>query len=91
VELDPLPRRSRRLLKLPPHLEYFPYKRCKIIKHGTHTSTYHTCDHTSVNTESSQKVTGSPSTPIPMVVNGSRLMPSITTVLVPKVPFITSI
>jgi hypothetical protein len=70
MEPDHLPRRSRRLLKLPPHLESFPSKRRKVTKRGTHISTYQTCDYTIMSTESSQKDTGSPLTPIPTVVNG---------------------
>jgi hypothetical protein len=89
VEPDQLPRRSHRLLKLPPHLESFPSKRRKVIKRGTHTSTYQTCGHTSMSTESSQKDTGSPSTPIPTIVNGTPSMPSTTMVVVPEVPIIT--
>jgi hypothetical protein len=82
MELDQLPRRSRHFLQLPPHLESFPSKRHKVIKHGTHTSTYQTCDHTRMSTESSQKDTGSPSTPIPTIVNGTPSTPSTTMVVV---------
>jgi hypothetical protein len=39
--------------------------------------------------ESSQKDIGSPSTPIPIKVNGTPSMPSTTMVLVPEVPIIT--
>jgi hypothetical protein len=91
MEPDQLPRRSRHLLKLPPHLESFPSKRHKVIKRGTHTSTYQTCDHTSMSTESSQKDTGSPSTPIPTIVNGTPSTPSTTMVVVSEVPVITPI
>jgi hypothetical protein len=79
------------LLKLPPHLESSPSKRHKVIKRGTHTSTYQTCDYTSMSTESSQKDTGSPSTPIPIVVNGTPSTPSTTSVVVTEVPFLTPI
>jgi hypothetical protein len=79
------------LLILPPHLESFPSKRCKVIKHGTHTSTYQTCDHTRMSTESSQKDIESPSTPIPTIVNSVPSTPSTTTVVVPTVPIITPI
>jgi hypothetical protein len=78
-------------LKLPLHLESFLSKRIKVIKRGTHTSTYRTCDHTSMSTESSQKDIGSPSTPIPSIVNGTPSMPSTTAVVVLEVPFITPI
>jgi hypothetical protein len=91
VEPDHLPLRSHCLLKLPPHLESFPSKRCKFIKRGTHTSTYQTCDHTSMSTESSQKDIGSPSTPIPTVVNGIHSTPSTTSVVMLEVPVITPI
>jgi hypothetical protein len=91
MEPDPLPRRSRHLLKLPLHLESFPSKRCKVIKCGTHTSTCQTCDHTSMSTESGQKDTRSSSTPIPIVVNGTPYTPSTTMVVVPKVPVITHV
>jgi hypothetical protein len=91
MEPDPLPRRSHRLLKLPPHIEYFPSKRRKVIKHGTHTSTYQTCGHTSMSTESSQKDIGSPLTPIPTIVNGTPSTPSTTMVVVSEVHVITPI
>jgi hypothetical protein len=91
VELDPLPRMSHRLLKLPPHLESLPSKRRKVITRGTHTSTYQSCDHTSMSTESGQKDIRSPSPPIPIIVNGTPSTPSTTTVVVPKVPIITPI
>jgi hypothetical protein len=91
MEPDQLPRRSRRLLQLPPHFESFPSKRRKVIKRGTHTSTYQTCDHTRMSTESSQKDTGSPSTPIPTIVNGTPSTPSTTMVVVSEVPIITSV
>jgi hypothetical protein len=92
MEPDQLPRRSRLcLLKLPPHLESFPSKRRKVIKRGTHTSTYQTCDYTIMSTESSLKDTGSPSTPIPYVVNGTPSTPSTTMVVVSEVPVITPI
>jgi hypothetical protein len=62
-------------VELPPHLESFPSKRNRVIKHGTHTSTYQTYGHTSMSTESSQKDNGIPSTPIPTTVNGTPLTP----------------
>jgi hypothetical protein len=91
MEPDQLPRRSHCLIRLPPHLEYLLSKRCKVIKRGTHTSTYQTCDHTRMSTKSSQKDTGSPSTPIPTIVNDTPLTPSTTMVVVPKVPIITHV
>lgn len=91
--MDPnqLPHRSLRLLKLPPHLESLPSKRHKVTKCGTHISTYQTCDYTTMSIESSMKDTGSPSTPIPTVVNGVPSTPSSTMVVVPEVPIITPI
>jgi hypothetical protein len=69
VDPDQLPHRSRHLLQLPSHFESLPSKRHKAIKCGTHTSTYHTFDHTRMIIESSQKDTESPSTPIPNIIN----------------------
>jgi hypothetical protein len=91
MDPDELPRRSQRLLKLPLHLYYFPSKRNKVIKRGTHTSTYQTCDHTSMSTNSSQKEMRIPLTPIPTVVNGTHSTPSTTTVVALEVPIITPI
>jgi hypothetical protein len=91
VEPNQLPRRSCRFLRLPLHLESFPSKRCKVIKRGTHTSTYQTCDHTRMSIESSQKDIESPSTPIPTIVNSVPSTPSTTVVVVPMVPIITPI
>jgi hypothetical protein len=82
MEPDQLPHRSRRLLQLPPHFESFPSKRRKVIIRGTYTSTYQTCDHTRMSIESSQKDTGSPSTPIPTIVNDTPSTPSTTMVVV---------
>jgi hypothetical protein len=91
VEPDQLPRRSRHLLQLPPHFESFPSKRRKVIIRGTYTSTYQTCDHMRMSTESSQKDIGSPSTPIPTIVNGTPSTPSTTMVVVLEVPIITHV
>jgi hypothetical protein len=91
VEPDLLPCVSRHLLRLPPHLKSLPSKRRKVIKRGTHTSTYQTCDHISMSTESGHKVIGIPLTHIPTMVNGSPMMPSTTMVLVLEVPVITPI
>jgi hypothetical protein len=57
MDPDPLPHRSHIFLKLPPHLESFPSEIIKVIKRGTHTSTYQTCDHTRMSTKLSQKYT----------------------------------
>jgi hypothetical protein len=91
MEPDQLPPRSHCFLKLPSHLGSFPSKRNKFIKCDTHTYTYQTCDNTSMSTESSQKDTESPSTPIPTIVNSTPLTPSTTMVVVPEVPIITLI
>jgi hypothetical protein len=89
VEPDHLPHRSCLLLQLPPHFESVPYKRRKVIKCGTETSTYQTCDHTRMSTELSKKYIGFPSTPIPTIVNGTLSTPSTTMVVVSEVPIIT--
>jgi hypothetical protein len=79
---------SFRLLQLPPHFESLPSKRHRVIKCGTHTSTYQTCDCTRMNTEPSHQDTGSPLTPIPSIDNGTPSTPSTTMVLVPEAPII---
>jgi hypothetical protein len=71
MDLDQLPHKSRCLLQLLPHFESFPYKRCKVIKRGTHTSTFQTCYHTRMSIEMIHQDTESPSTPIPTIVNGT--------------------
>jgi hypothetical protein len=91
VEPDQLPHRSLCLLQLPLHFESFPSKRRKFIIHGTYTSTYQTCDRTRMSTESSQKDIGSPSTPIPTIVNNTPSTPSTTMVIVSWVPIITHV
>jgi hypothetical protein len=63
----------------------------KVIKHGMHTSTYQTCDHKRMSIELSQKDIGSPSTPIPTIVNNTPSTASTTMVVVPKVPIITPV
>jgi hypothetical protein len=90
VEPYQLPRRSHCLLQLTLHFESLPSKRPKVIKCGTHTSTYHTCDHTRMSIESNQKDTRSSLTPIPTIVNGTHSTPSTTMVVVSEVPIITS-
>jgi hypothetical protein len=91
VELDQIPHMSPHLLILPPHLESLPSKRHQVIIRDTHTSTYQTCDHTRMSTESIQKNIGSPSTPIPTIVNSVPSTPSTIVVVVPMVPIITPI
>jgi hypothetical protein len=90
VEPDQLPHRSHRLLQLPPHFESFPYKRRRVIKRGTHTSTYHTCDYTMMSTELSHQDIGSPSTPTHTIANGTPSTPSTTMVVVSEAPIITA-
>jgi hypothetical protein len=84
VESDQLPRRSRRLLQLPPVFEFLPSKRRRVIRSGTHTSTFQTCGSTRMSTESSLQNTGSSSTPNPTIVNGTPSTPAATTVAVPE-------
>jgi hypothetical protein len=89
VEQDHPPRRSRHLLKLPPHLESLlklPSKRRKVNKCGTYISTSQTCDHLVMSIESNPNVTGSPSTPISFVISGISSTPLALTVGVSKIP-----
>jgi hypothetical protein len=76
MEPDQLPRRSLCLLQLPSHFEFFPSKRRRVIKRGTHTSTYQTCDYTRMSIEQSHQDTRSPLTPTPTIVNGTSSNPS---------------
>jgi hypothetical protein len=84
VESDQLPRRSRRLLQLPPVFESLPSKRRRVISSGTHTSTFQTCDPARMSTESSLQNTGSSSTPNPTIINGTPSTPAAATVAVPE-------
>jgi hypothetical protein len=84
MESDHLPRRSRRLLQLPLVFELLPSKRHRVIRSGTHTSTFQTCDLTRMSTESSLQNTGSSSNPNPTIVNFTPSTPAATTVTVPK-------
>jgi hypothetical protein len=79
------------LLQLPPHLESLNSKRHKVIKCGTHTSTYETCDHTRMSTELSQKDIGIPLNRVPTIVNNTPLEPSTTMVVVLYAPIITHV
>jgi hypothetical protein len=88
MEPDQLPCRFRHLLQLPLHFESLPCKRCRVIKRGTHTSTYHTCDHTKMSTEPSHQDTGSPSTPTPTIVSDTTSTPSTTMVLLSEASII---
>jgi hypothetical protein len=89
VESDQPPHRSRRLLQLPPDFEYLPSKRRRVIRSGMHTSIFQTCDSTRMSTEPSLQNSGSPSTPIPTIVNGTPSTPPTSMVLVPEAPIIT--
>jgi hypothetical protein len=82
MESDHLPRRSCRLLQLPPVLELFPSKRCRVVRSGTHTSTFQTCDPTNMTTESTPQNIGSSSTPNPTIFNCTPLTPTTTIVAV---------
>jgi hypothetical protein len=84
VESDQHPHRSRRLLQLPPDFKFFPSKRRRVIRCGTHTSTFQTCGSTRMSTESSLQNTRSSSTPIPTIVNGTPSVFATTTVAVSK-------
>jgi hypothetical protein len=89
VEQDQLTRRSRSLLKLPPHLEYLPKftsKRRKVNQHGTYISTSHTCYYPFMSIESNPNDKGSPSTPIPYVISGIPLTPLASTVGGSEIP-----
>jgi hypothetical protein len=83
-----LPLKYRHLLQLPIHFESLPSKRCRVLKRGTHTSTYQTCDSTRMSTKLSHQDSGSPSTPIPTIFNGTPSTPSITMVVVAEEPII---
>jgi hypothetical protein len=80
MDSDQLPRRSRRLLQLPPVFELLPSKRRRVIESGTHTSTFQTCDPTRMSTESSLQNTRISSTPNPTIVNFTPSTPAATTV-----------
>jgi hypothetical protein len=88
VESDQPPCWSRRLLELPPDFESFPSKRRRVIRHGTHTSTFHTCDFTRMSIEPSLQNTGRPSTPTPTIFNGTPSTPATSMVVVPEEPII---
>jgi hypothetical protein len=81
MESDQLPHRSRRLLHLPPVFKFFPSKRHRVIRCGTHTSTFQTCGSIRMSTKSSLQNTGSSSTPIPTIINGTPSTFAATTVV----------
>ena len=84
MELNQPPCRSCHLLQLPPYFKYFPSKRHRFIRHGTHTSTFQTCDPARMSTKSSIQNTGSSSTPNPTIINGTPWTPAAATVAVSK-------
>jgi hypothetical protein len=84
MESDQLPCWSRQLLQLPPNFGFLPSKRRRIFGSGTHTSTFQTCGSARMSTESNLQNTGSSSTPIPTIVNGTPSTPATATVAVPK-------
>jgi hypothetical protein len=90
MDSDQLPRLSHCLLQLPPDFESFHSKRHIFVRHGTHTSTFQTCDYTRMSTEMSHQNTESPLTPTPTIVNGTSLTHATTMVVVPEAPIITA-
>ena len=82
MESDQLPRRSRRLLQLPPVFKFLPSKRRRVIRSGTHTSTFQTCGSTRMSTDSSLQNTRNSLTPIPNIVNSTPSTPATTIVAV---------
>ena len=89
MELDEPPRRSRRVLQLPPDFMSLPSKRRRVIIHGTRTSTIQACDSTRMSTEPGLQNSGSPLTPIPTIVINTPSTPTTSMVVVPEVPIIT--
>jgi hypothetical protein len=89
VESDEPPRRSRRVLQLPPDFMSLPSKRRRVIIRGTRTSTIQACDSTRMSTEPGLQNSGSPSTPIPTIVINTPSTPATSMVVVPEVPIIT--
>jgi hypothetical protein len=89
VDSDKLPRQSRRLLQLPSDFMSLPSKRRRVITRGTNTSTAQTWDSTRMSTEPGLQNSGSPSTPIPTVVNGTPSTPATSMVVVSEAPIIT--
>jgi hypothetical protein len=88
IQQEKLPRRYRCLSQLPPDFDSFPSKRHRVIKRGTHTSTYQTCDSIRMSTELSHQNAGSPSTPTRNIVNGTPSTPSTTMVFLLEAPII---
>jgi hypothetical protein len=67
----------------------FPSKRRRVITRGTHTSTTQTCDSTRMSIEPGLQNSGSPSTPISTVVNGTPSTPTTPMVVVQEEHIIT--
>jgi hypothetical protein len=83
------PHWSRRLLKLPPHLDPLPKfssKRHRVNKSGTYISTSQTHDKPVMSTESDSSISETPSTPFSSMISGISSTPSSSMVWVPKVP-----
>jgi hypothetical protein len=82
MELDQHPHRPYWLLHLPPDFGFLPSKRNRVFRSGTLTSTFQTYGSTRMSTKSSIQNTGSSSTPIPTIVNGTPSTPAATIVAV---------
>ena len=89
MESDQIPCRSYQLLQLPPVFKFLPSKRRRVIRSGTHTSTIKTCDSTRMSIEPSVHNFGSPSTPIPTIVNGTPSTLATSMVVALEVPIVT--
>jgi hypothetical protein len=61
----------------------------RVIIHGPHTFTIQTCDSKRMSTEPGLQNFGSPSTPIPTIVNGTPSTRATSMVIVSEVPIIT--
>jgi hypothetical protein len=85
---DKPPCRSRRLLQLPSDFVSLPSKRRRVFICGTHTSTIQT-DFKRMSTEPGLQNSGSLSTLIPTIVNGTPSTPATSMVVVPEAPIIT--
>jgi hypothetical protein len=86
VESDQPPHRSRCLLQLPLDFVSLPSKRRRVFICGTQTSTVQTCDSTRMSTKPNIQNFGSPSTPIPTIVQGTPLTPATSMVAMPEIP-----
>jgi hypothetical protein len=78
VEQDQPPRRSLRLLKLPPCLDplsNYPPKRHRVNKCGTYICTSQACDHPTMSTKLDTNISRIPPTPMSSVISGIRSTP----------------